>query len=134
MDKEEQIEILNALRRGQQAFLAALDGITEDLAAKRPGPERWSALECVEHVAVAEGFLLSRIMQAEHAGAPLINKFREAEILARGADRSARPSHRRQYVQQDALPTYPMQGGISWPVARRPSDTWRIALKIFGQC
>lgn len=88
MDKEEQIEILNALQRGQQAFLAALDGITEDLAAKRPGPERWSALECVEHVAVAEDFLLSRIMQAEHASAPLINKFREAGILARGADRT----------------------------------------------
>jgi len=30
MDKEEQIEILNGLRRGQQVFLAALEGITED--------------------------------------------------------------------------------------------------------
>jgi hypothetical protein len=91
MDKQEQIEILNALRCGQQVFLEALDGITEALAAKRPGPERWSALECVEHVAVSEDFLLSLIMQAEHAGAPAINKLREAGILARGADR-ARPS------------------------------------------
>ena len=91
MDKEEQIEILNALRSGQQAFLAALDGITEDFAAKRPGPERWSALECVEHVAVSEDFLRSRITQAKHAGAPLINKLREAGIVARGADRT-RPS------------------------------------------
>lgn len=88
MDQEEQIEILNALWRGQQVFLAALDGITEDLAAKRPGPERWSALECVEHVAVSEDFLFSRIMHAEHVGAPLINKLREAGILARGADRT----------------------------------------------
>jgi hypothetical protein len=45
-------------------------------------------LECVEHVAVSEDFLLSRIMQAEHAGAPLINKLREAGILVRGADRT----------------------------------------------
>ena len=131
---EEWIEILNALRRGQQVFLAALDGITEDLAAKRPGPECWSALECVEHVAVSEDFLLSRIIQAEHADAPLINKPREAGILARGADRT-RPAVSPEAVRptgrfanlSDAV-------GLSWPVAQRPSDTWSIALKIFGQC
>lgn len=88
MEKQEQIEILNALRRSQQAFLNALDGITEDQAAKRPGPERWSALECAEHVAVSEDFLRSRMMQAEHAGAPVVNKLREAGILARGPDRT----------------------------------------------
>jgi hypothetical protein len=68
MDEQEQIEILNALRRSQQTFLDAVDGITEDVAAKRPGPDRWSALECVEHLAVSEDFLLSRITQAEQAG------------------------------------------------------------------
>src|SRR5512147_817757 len=88
MDKQEQIEILNALRRGQQALLDALDGITEDLAAKRPAPGRWSALECLEHVAVSEDFLRSRMMQAEHADAPKINTLRESGILARGADRT----------------------------------------------
>jgi hypothetical protein len=88
MEKQEQIEILNALRRSQQAFLNALDGITEDQAAKRPGPDRWSALECAEHVAVSEDFLRSRMMQAEHAGAPVVNKLREAGILARGPDRT----------------------------------------------
>lgn len=88
MDKQEQVEILNALRLSQQAFLDALDGITEGLAAKRPGPERWSALECVEHVAVSEDFLRSRIMQAEHVGVPAINRLRDVEIMARGADRT----------------------------------------------
>jgi len=88
MDQPERAEILSALRRSQQVFLAALDGITEDLAAKRPAPERWSALECVEHVAVAEDFLRRRMMEAERAGAPAINELREAGILARGADRT----------------------------------------------
>ena len=41
-------------------------------------------------MAVSEDFLLSRIMQAEHAAAPLINKLREAGILARGRIAPAR--------------------------------------------
>jgi len=88
MDTEERNEILTALHRGQDVFLAAGDGVADDHAAKRPAPERWSILECAEHVALSEEFLLSRIAQAEHADEPLVNKVREATILARGADRS----------------------------------------------
>jgi hypothetical protein len=90
VDEESRTEILNALRRGQQALLAALEGITEEFAAKRAGQERWSALECVEHVAVAEDFLRSRIMQAEHAGSPVVNERREAgNTGSRGGSHSA---------------------------------------------
>ena len=88
MDKQEQIEILKALRCGQRAFLDALNGITEDLAAKRPRPERWSVLECVGHVALSEDFLRSLVMHAEHVSVPVINKVREDGILVRGADRT----------------------------------------------
>jgi hypothetical protein len=87
MNAQEKKEILDALHRGRQVFLEALDGITEDLAARRPGPGRWSALECTEHVAVSEDLLFARIMQAKD-GAPAVNTAREAGILARGADRS----------------------------------------------
>jgi len=88
MDEREQIEILTALRCGQQAFLDALGGITEDVAAKRPRPGRWSVLECVEHVAISEDFLRSRMMHAEYVRAPVVNKPREDAIRARGADRT----------------------------------------------
>ena len=88
VDEESRIEIVNALQRGQEALLAALEGITEELAAKRAAQERWSTLECVEHLALAEDYLRSRILQAEHAGSPVVNKRREAAILARGADRT----------------------------------------------
>jgi hypothetical protein len=38
--------------------MAAVAGITETQAAARPDPERWSVLDCVEHVtAVEERFL-----------------------------------------------------------------------------
>jgi hypothetical protein len=72
MDVGEKAEILAALERGRQAFFDALNGVSEDLAAKRPGPGRWSALECAGHV----------------ASVPVANQAREAAILARGTDRT----------------------------------------------
>ena len=56
--------------------------------AKSPGPGRWSALECAEHVAVSEDFLFSQLIEARPAGVPLVNHQREAGILARDADRT----------------------------------------------
>ncbi|MGO9095853.1 MAG: DinB family protein [Bryobacteraceae bacterium] len=88
METRDRTEILDALRRGQQAFLAALEGLPEDLAASSPGPGRWSALECAEHVAVSEDFLFSQLIEARPAGVPVVNHQREAAILARGADRT----------------------------------------------
>ncbi len=88
MDTRDRTEILDALRRGQQAFLDALNGVPVDLAATRPGPGRWSALECAEHVAVSEDFLFSQLIEARPAGVPVVNHQREAGILARGADRT----------------------------------------------
>jgi hypothetical protein len=88
MDAREKIEILDALRRSRQSFLGALNGVTEDLAARSPGANRWSILQCAEHVAVSEDYLFSLITQAKGAEVPVVNKSREAVILARGADRS----------------------------------------------
>ena len=91
MDEREKIEILDALRRSRQSFLDALNGVTDGLAARSPGANRWSVLQCAEHVAVSEDYLFSLIMQAKDTEVPVVNKSREALILARVADRS-RPS------------------------------------------
>lgn len=88
MQPQEKAGILKELAIGRDAFLDALRGLPEDLAAISPGPGRWSVVECVEHVAVSEDFLLSRITQAQSSGAPVVNQQREAAILARGADRT----------------------------------------------
>lgn len=42
----------------------------------------------MEHLAVSEDLLLTRITQAQSSGAPAVNQKREAAILARGADRT----------------------------------------------
>lgn len=50
---------------------------------------RWSALECVEHVAISEEFLLAKVRNAEMLQAPVPNCFRESRILKRGRVRSS---------------------------------------------
>ena len=90
MQTQERAGILKELAAGRDAFLDASGGLPESLAATSPGPGRWSAVECVEHVAVAEDFLLTQIIRAERSGAPVVNQRREAAILARGADRTTR--------------------------------------------
>jgi hypothetical protein len=88
MEAHEKVEILKALESGREAFLDALNAITEDLARRSPAPGRWSALECVEHVAISEDFLFSQVTQATPSDVPVVNQEREVRILARGTDRT----------------------------------------------
>lgn len=84
----EKKEMLASLESGRGELLAALRGVTEEQAVRRPGPNRWSVLECVEHVALAEDFLFARILASEAVGSPVVNQRREAKIPKRGLDRS----------------------------------------------
>ncbi|MGA2737391.1 MAG: DinB family protein [Bryobacteraceae bacterium] len=84
----EKAAILRELATGRDALLEAVRGLPEDLAGISPAPGRWSVVECVEHLAVSEDFLLTQITQAKHSGTPVVNAKREAVILARGANRT----------------------------------------------
>jgi len=86
-DKE---AILAELQRGQAALLHALKDVPEDGAGRAPGPGKWSILECVEHLAVAEEYLLSQMISARQCDAPVVDERRGALITARGADRTTR--------------------------------------------
>lgn len=88
MQAHEKAGILVELATGRDALLDAVRGLPEDRAGIRSAPGRWSVIECVEHLAVSEDFLLSGITRTEPAGSPGASPNREAAILARGADRS----------------------------------------------
>ena len=82
-------ELLGLLEKGAQALHDSLDGVTEAAASKSPGEGRWSILECLEHVAMAEEAMLARLtsaVPAEHSQ----NVAREQAILTRGPDRGRR--------------------------------------------
>jgi hypothetical protein len=50
--------LLETLRRGEEAFLHSVAGVSETTSRLRPAENRWSVLECAEHVAVAEEVML----------------------------------------------------------------------------
>jgi hypothetical protein len=81
-------ELLARLHSGAAALRDALDGVDEELANRKPAESGWSILECVEHVALAEENLLSRLLSATRSEQSHENRTREARIMERAADRT----------------------------------------------
>ena len=90
MDAQEKIELIENLRVGCDTLLSTVSGITEERAARVPAPGRWSVLECVEHIVLAEDHMFAKLVSAERSEQPLVNTRREAAIRQRGPDRSTR--------------------------------------------
>jgi len=91
MEVEERKSLLADLENGRRALLDVLSGVTEEVASRSPAPGKWSVIECVEHLAIAEDYLFSQIAASCYADAPTLsmpNRNREALILSRGLDRT----------------------------------------------
>ena len=88
METHEKEKLLADLESGRKALLDALAGLTDEVAARCPAPGRWSVIECVEHLAVAEEYLFSQLLAAYSPAGPVGNRAREARIMVGGADRS----------------------------------------------
>ena len=48
------MSLITILESGRREFLEATQGISPEQAVAKPAPERWSVLECIEHVVVVE--------------------------------------------------------------------------------
>jgi hypothetical protein len=82
--------IVDNLERSRQEFMAAVAGLTESQAKVRPDPERWSVLDCVEHVTSVEERFLGFLQKAEKLDAPRVDREKEAGLTVRIPDRSTR--------------------------------------------
>lgn len=81
--------LLEALRKGGDAFLGGVAGADEAACRLRPAENRWSVLECAEHVAVAEEVMLALVSGERNTRDPEGPK-RDDRILRSGTDRSTR--------------------------------------------
>ena len=90
MDEVERLQLLALLDESRAAVQSAVAGVNEETARRTPGPGRWSILGCAEHIAFSEDYMFRQIGIATTPEKPLINREREAKMLARGADRSRR--------------------------------------------
>jgi uncharacterized damage-inducible protein DinB len=83
-------ELLRLLHETHGELHSAVKDLPENDACTCPAPGRWSVLQCIEHLTVVEQAFLGRLQKAERAGAPAIDKQREAELLARISNRGQR--------------------------------------------
>src|SRR5664279_5283349 len=79
-------ELLAGLNAGRGELLAAVEEMTDEQAAVKPADGGWSALECVEHAAIAETLMLRRLTQSVAVQEEL-SREREAVLYTRLAAR-----------------------------------------------
>lgn len=91
MSPEQNTVIVDILKASTEDFKAAASHVPEAIAKIRPGENRWSVLDCVEHVTVVEEIFLARLVSRETPGvAPPKDNAKEAAIELRLTDRSTR--------------------------------------------
>lgn len=98
-------EIADRFNVGASALNAALAGIDPGAALVRPGPDRWSVLEIVEHLAASEEFLLGRLRQAKPGPVSHADPAREARLASLALNRERRIDAPEPVLPAGACPT-----------------------------
>jgi hypothetical protein len=80
-------QLMASLNAGRGELLAAVEGMTDELAAAKPAGGGWSALECAEHVAIGEKVLFRLLKTRSAAVEEELSREREAVLYERGASR-----------------------------------------------
>lgn len=83
-------EVIAVLEAGRQSFLAAIAGLSDAQAAMRPAEDRWSVLECMEHIVTVEARFQGWINNGKKLDAASPSPENEARLTARVADRTAK--------------------------------------------
>jgi uncharacterized damage-inducible protein DinB len=86
----ESTDVLKALRESRAKLAAATEGLTQAQAAIKPSPEKWSVLECVEHIVLAERRIRGWAENPQEGEAPPANPQKEAELMEAMAVRATR--------------------------------------------
>ena len=82
--------LVAALEDGRQQVVSAVNGLADRAAATKPAADRWSVLECLEHMASVEHRFLSFAGTGDTYAAPRIDPARERDLAERVRDRSTK--------------------------------------------
>lgn len=88
MDAADRAQMLQLLSESRDNLVGATAGVSDDQARIRPAPDRWSVLDCAEHVAIVENFLLKVLTTKLSPCAPSEDRSREALFLRSVANRT----------------------------------------------
>jgi hypothetical protein len=83
-------QLLASLNAGRGELLAAVEGMTDEQAAVKPDGGGWSALDCLEHVAIVETLSLRRLTTQSVELPQEASREREPVLYARIVTRNAK--------------------------------------------
>ena len=81
MGVADRAQILRLIAESDAALVAAVSGVSEEGARKRPERARWSLQECVAHVILVEDGVFASISVRSTPGSPPAELRREGQIL-----------------------------------------------------
>ena len=81
MNPADRQQILRLIAESDAALVGAAAGVSNEDARRRPEAQRWSVLECVEHVILVEDGMFASISVHSTPGAPPVEPRREGQIL-----------------------------------------------------
>jgi hypothetical protein len=86
---QEMMDVAGQLENARAELIVVVSGLTDEQARTRPAPDRWSVLECMEHVNFVERRFLGMV-KASEAGPPAQrDAAKEAALEERVIDRSS---------------------------------------------
>lgn len=89
MQEQERLEVLGHLRQAQTTLEGEVADVSPSQAQFRAGPQHWSILDCVEHLALTEASMLRLITDAARP-AEATGEGRETKILKHITNRTRR--------------------------------------------
>ncbi len=90
MGSHELKDVAAQLESGRAELIAVVSVLTEEQARTKPGPGRWSVLECVEHVNFVERRFLGMVKASEVTAPVERDAAKEAALKQRVVDRTNR--------------------------------------------
>jgi hypothetical protein len=77
----ERKQLLDHLAQSQQAFEQALRGVTPAQAKFKAAPDKWSVMDCAEHLTKAESFLFGRVQDGLKAAVEAKSRATDDDVL-----------------------------------------------------
>jgi uncharacterized damage-inducible protein DinB len=90
MAPQEMKDVAAHLENARAELLLVVSGLTNEQARTRPAPDRWSVLECLEHVSFVERKFLGMVKESAIGTPAERDAAKEAALETRVVDRSSR--------------------------------------------
>jgi hypothetical protein len=82
MTPQNSIDLIDALEASHRHFETATQGLSDSEALRKPAPEGWSVIDCIEHLCIVESLAVKRLQSAEAAPEASVDAGKEKMLAA----------------------------------------------------